>query len=192
MTSRAEKAVASALEMHAATARFCLCFAAGGSGPIAFRTSTSRFFPGYVFCRLDAGRRLPVLVVPGVVRIVGRGKIPVPVDEEELTAVEAAVASGLLMRTFPFLKAGQTVTIAEGPLRNVTGILTANRRRGSVDRFHIASAAVCRSGASTMFCAAGGGRRRLGRARAAAGVPDLASGRRNRRHPFAKILRKRR
>ncbi len=39
-------------------------------------------------------RRLPVLVIPGVVRIVGLGKIPVPVDEKEIAAVEAIVESG--------------------------------------------------------------------------------------------------
>lgn len=69
--------------------------------------------------------RLPVLVIPGVVRIVGLGKIPVPMEEEEIAAVQAVVASGLLARPFPFLKIGQTVTIAEGPLRSVTGIITA-------------------------------------------------------------------
>jgi len=40
-------------------------------------------------------------------------------------AVQTVVKSGLLMQPWPFLKVGQTVTIAEGPLRNVTGILTA-------------------------------------------------------------------
>jgi transcription antitermination factor NusG len=82
-------------------------------------------FSGNVFSRLDINRRLPVLVIPGVVRIVGVGKIAVPVDEDLISAVQGIVASGLLMRPFPFLKIGQTVTIAEGPLRNVTGILTA-------------------------------------------------------------------
>jgi transcription antitermination factor NusG len=81
-------------------------------------------FPGYVFCRLDIHRRLPALLIPGVVRIVGLGKTPIPVDDHEIAAVQAVAKSGLLAQPWPFLKAGQTVTIEEGPLRNVTGILT--------------------------------------------------------------------
>jgi hypothetical protein len=95
-------------------------------------------FPGYVFSRLDVNHRLPALLIPGVVRFVGLGKIPVPVDEEEMTAVQAIVESGLFMRPFPFLKIGQTVTIQS-------------------------SAAVSRRRAPAQFCSAGGGRRRLGR-----------------------------
>jgi transcription antitermination factor NusG len=69
-------------------------------------------------------RRLPALLIPGVVRIVGLGKIPIPVDDDEIATVQAVVKSGLLAQPWPFLKAGQMVTIEEGPLRNVTGILT--------------------------------------------------------------------
>ena len=109
----------------AASARFCPCFTAGASESDRFHDIDQPLFPGYVFARLDVNRRLPVLVIPGVVRIVGLGKIPVPVDEKEIAAVEAIVESGLLTRPFPFLNVGQPVTIEEGPLRNVTGIVTA-------------------------------------------------------------------
>jgi transcription antitermination factor NusG len=81
-------------------------------------------FPGYVFCRLDVRKRLPVLLMPGVVRIVGSGKTPVPVDEDEIASLQTVVRSGLLMQPWPFLRVGQMVTLEEGPLRNVTGILT--------------------------------------------------------------------
>src|SRR6266849_6178032 len=33
-------------------------------------------FPGYVFCRFDVERRLPVLTAPGVLSLVGFGRIP--------------------------------------------------------------------------------------------------------------------
>lgn len=42
------KLVATGLAMRA-TRRSCRCFAAGASGPIAFRTSISRFFPDMFF-----------------------------------------------------------------------------------------------------------------------------------------------
>src|SRR5579884_2916131 len=41
-------------------------------------------YPGYVFCRFDPVRRLPILTTPSVEYIVGNGKTPQPVDENEL------------------------------------------------------------------------------------------------------------
>ena len=81
-------------------------------------------FPGYVFCRLNVNNRLPVLMVPGVMHIVGIGKVPLPVEEQEIASIQAVVSSGILLQPCPFLKVGQTVRIEEGPLRNVQGILT--------------------------------------------------------------------
>ena len=81
-------------------------------------------FPGYVFCRLNVNNRLPVLIIPGVMHIVGIGKAPVSVEEAEVASIQKAVNSGLLLQPWPFLKIGQTVRIEEGPLRNVQGILT--------------------------------------------------------------------
>jgi transcription antitermination factor NusG len=117
-------AVASGLAMRGYSA-FLPLFRSRRQWSDRFQDIDPPLFPGYVFSRLDVNHRLPALLIPGVVRFVGLGKIPVPVDEEEMTAVQAIVESGLFMRPFPFLKIGQTVTIAEGPLRNVTGILTA-------------------------------------------------------------------
>ena len=46
-------------------------------------------FPGYVFCRLDITRRLPVLQTTGVTRFVGQGKTPVSVAPAEMQALIA-------------------------------------------------------------------------------------------------------
>jgi transcription antitermination factor NusG len=81
-------------------------------------------FPGYIFCQFDINHRLPLLMMPGVVRIVGLGRVPVPVEELEIAAVQAVVKSGMLLQPWPFLKVGQEVKIEEGPLRGVSGILT--------------------------------------------------------------------
>jgi transcription antitermination factor NusG len=81
------------------------------------------FFPGYVFCRLDADDRLPVLTVPGVVGIVGFGEGPTSIPEEEVERVRAMLASGVLVTPWPFLKIGQTVLIERGPLAGIEGIL---------------------------------------------------------------------
>ena len=81
------------------------------------------FFPGYVFCRLNADDRLPVLTVPGVVGIVGFGGGPTSIPEEEVERVRAMLRSGLLVTPWPFLKIGQRVLIEHGPLAGIEGIL---------------------------------------------------------------------
>jgi transcription antitermination factor NusG len=81
------------------------------------------FFPGYVFCRLNADDRLPVLTVPGVVGIVGFGGRPSSIPEEEVERVRAMLRSGILVTPWPFLKIGQRVLIERGPLAGIEGIL---------------------------------------------------------------------
>lgn len=84
-------------------------------------------FPGYVFCQFDPRNRLPVLTVPGVVHVVGAGKNPVPIDETEIAALQAAVKSGLPRQPWPFLEIGQRVRIENGPLCGIEGILLGFR-----------------------------------------------------------------
>jgi transcription antitermination factor NusG len=80
-------------------------------------------FPGYLFCRFDVhDRLLPILTTPGVVAIVGAGKTPVPVSEEEIAAVQAIVRSGLPAQPWPCLTVGSRVLIERGPLAGVEGI----------------------------------------------------------------------
>ena len=78
-------------------------------------------FPGYLFCRLDYKERLPVLKIPGVVGFVGAGKQPLPVKEEEISAVRRMVESRLPVWPCPFLYAGQRIRLKAGPLCGVEG-----------------------------------------------------------------------
>jgi transcriptional antiterminator NusG len=87
------------------------------------RTADQSLFPGYVFCRLNAQDRLPVLTVPGVVGIVGFGDGPTVIPEEEVARVRAMLNSGLVVMPWPFLKVGEMVLIERGPLAGVEGIL---------------------------------------------------------------------
>lgn len=80
-------------------------------------------FPGYLFCRLNLQNRLPVLMTPGVTQIVGYSRVPIPVDEAEINAIQAMVASGLPNQPWPFLQVGERVQIERGPLRGLEGIL---------------------------------------------------------------------
>jgi transcription antitermination factor NusG len=81
-------------------------------------------FPGYLFCRFDPQDRLPILKTPGVIQIVGYNRVPVPVDEQEIAAVQKLVASGVPNQPWPFLAVGDRVRIESGPLRGLEGILT--------------------------------------------------------------------
>ncbi|MBZ5607388.1 MAG: hypothetical protein LAP38_03955 [Acidobacteriia bacterium] len=84
-------------------------------------------FPGYVFCRLNPNDRLPVLSVPGVVGLVGFGKVPAPIPDPEIERIRRMVQSGLLVGPWPFLEVGQTVLIERGPLAGMEGILVEEK-----------------------------------------------------------------
>jgi len=86
-------------------------------------------FPGYVFCRLNPLDRLPILVTPGVIQVVGIGKKPMPIDDAEITAIRTVVQSGLPGRPWPFLQVGHRVKVERGPLSGIEGILIAFRGR---------------------------------------------------------------
>ena len=84
-------------------------------------------FPGYVFCRFDPLNRLPILSIPGVVKPVAIGRTPVPVDDSEIAAIQAAVKTRLRTSPWPYLRVGQRVRIEQGPLCGIEGILVGFR-----------------------------------------------------------------
>jgi transcription antitermination factor NusG len=84
-------------------------------------------FPGYVFCKFALWEKLPVLSTPGVAKIVGFGGTPVPVRESEIEGLRAVLSSGLALRPWPYLKAGDRVRVDRGPLRGLEGTLLAER-----------------------------------------------------------------
>jgi transcription antitermination factor NusG len=80
-------------------------------------------FPGYLFCRLNPQDRLPILKTPGVIQVVGTNRTPTAVDENEIQAIQAMVASGIPNQPWPFLTTGDRVRIESGPLSGLEGIL---------------------------------------------------------------------
>src|SRR5262245_40136986 len=85
-------------------------------------------FPGYLFSRFDVQKRLPILATPGIVSIVGFGKNFTPIEEDEIAAIQAIVASQLNAQPWPFLQVGQRVLIEHGPLAGVVGILISVKK----------------------------------------------------------------
>jgi transcription antitermination factor NusG len=86
-------------------------------------------FPGYIFCRLDPNQRLRLLTIPGVVHFVGIGKTPVPIDDIEIAALQAAMQSGLQAEPWPFLEVGQRVRLEDGPLTGIEGIFMGDAKK---------------------------------------------------------------
>lgn len=80
-------------------------------------------FSGYLFCRFDVHNRLPILKTPGVLQIVGVGKIPIPVEESEINAIQQLGRSGLPAKPWPFVQVGEVARIEYGPLRGLAGIV---------------------------------------------------------------------
>lgn len=84
-------------------------------------------FPGYLFCRFDASQRLPILIVPGVLSLVGSGKQALPIPDEEILALQSVVQSGLSYEPSGFPTTGQVVRVERGPLQGIVGIASAHK-----------------------------------------------------------------
>ena len=87
------------------------------------RTVALPLFAGYLFCSFDLADRNAVLSTRGVVRIVGVGRTPTPVDPAELDAIKAVVESGRAPAPCGYIKMGERVQIESGPLAGTKGIL---------------------------------------------------------------------
>ncbi len=87
------------------------------------KQSTTPLFPGYLFCRFDIHDKLNVLKTPGVISIVGIGKEPVPVTDEEVRNVRIMVDSGVSAYPWPYIRVGRPIAISDGPLRGLHAIV---------------------------------------------------------------------
>ena len=81
-------------------------------------------FPGYLFTTFDPVGRVAVLKTPSVIRIVGIGYTPTPIDDGEIAALQAVVNSGMRALPHPFLQVGKRVRIDGGALAGAEGIIT--------------------------------------------------------------------
>jgi transcription antitermination factor NusG len=89
-------------------------------------------FPGYVFCRWHSYGQTPLLRTPGVRTVVSFGGEIAPIPDSEIARIRRALASGLTVEPWPFLKAGQRVRIEAGPLAGVEGTLVEVRDKWRV------------------------------------------------------------
>ena len=87
-------------------------------------------FPGYVFCRFDPGERLlPILTTPSVMKIIGAGSVPIPIADEEISAIQTVIRSGLHSRSVPIVNVGCRVLVERGPLKGIEGIVISTDKK---------------------------------------------------------------
>lgn len=84
-------------------------------------------FPGYVFCEFDVTQRAPIVTIENVIRVVGFGPGPTPVDASELEQVRTAMESGMSLMPWRHFERGQLVQVQEGPLAGVKGVFIERR-----------------------------------------------------------------
>jgi len=95
------------------------------------RTKTVQIplFTGYLFVRFNSQNSYPVLSTPGVIRFVGVGNAPVPVDDSEIGALQITHKAAAHSGPCSFLVVGQQAEIRSGPLRGLTGIVVKLKNR---------------------------------------------------------------
>jgi transcription antitermination factor NusG len=88
-------------------------------------------FPGYLFCRLNASASGLIVTTPGVVKIVGNGRTPIPVEAAEMEALQLVTSSRAKVRPCAYLAAGLPIKVISGPLAGLSGMLqeSQNTRR---------------------------------------------------------------
>jgi transcription antitermination factor NusG len=88
-------------------------------------------FPGYVFCRLDWETGPKLYRIPGIIRVVGIGKTPVPIEDDEIGAIRRVTENSSEPEPCPFGVAGTPVRVVKGPLEGIEGIV-AKRLAGAI------------------------------------------------------------
>ena len=84
-------------------------------------------FPGYAFVRITLQHKLHVLKTAGVVRLVGVGGTPAPLEDREVESLRRALALGVKAAPHPYLTIGRRVRITAGPLAGREGLLVRRK-----------------------------------------------------------------
>ena len=80
-------------------------------------------FSCYCFARFAWPDRLAAQQTAGVVQIVGNGKGPEPIPDDEIDAIRMLMKSPLPYDAHPYLHEGMPVQVIRGPLEGVHGTL---------------------------------------------------------------------
>src|SRR5271157_177778 len=83
-------------------------------------------FPNYVFVRIESRERVRVLEVPGVVSLVGFGRILAPLPDFEIEALRSGLGQRKI-EPHPYLVIGERVRIKAGPMMGMEGVLVRKK-----------------------------------------------------------------
>jgi len=93
------------------------------------RTVEMPLFPGYIFARFTASRRVEVERTSGISSVVRFSDQVCPVDDQEIDAVRLLLNSGLEVQRSPFLRVGKMVSVKRGPLAGARGMVIEIKNR---------------------------------------------------------------
>ena len=86
-------------------------------------------FPCYLFLRGGLERRLDVVTAPGVLNWVAIGGRPAAIEQNEIEALQRAVANAVRMEPHEYLRTGDRVRVTSGSLAGVQGILIRKKKQ---------------------------------------------------------------
>ncbi len=97
------------------------------SSPGAFFSGTApmtkALLPGYLFCKVVEAAGAKMITTPGVIRVVGCGRSPIPIHENDLESVRRIAASDRVRYPWRYVPDRSNVTVASGILKGVRGVL---------------------------------------------------------------------
>ena len=91
------------------------------------KTISLPLFPCYLFICGGLERRSQVVTTPGVHMVLYRGDQVAMVPQDEIEAVQRALASSTGVEPHPYLKCGMRVRVIRGPIEGVQGILVRKK-----------------------------------------------------------------
>ncbi len=92
------------------------------------RTTTRKFYPGYMFVQMDLSDEAYHLVknTPKITGFLGaeKGNKPIPVPESEIAAINIQMTEGAIKpKPKVLFEEGETIRVTDGPFSNFSGIV---------------------------------------------------------------------
>jgi transcriptional antiterminator NusG len=104
-------------------------------------------FPGYVFCSMNLTHGPRLYSIPGIIRIVGTGKTPIPIEDAEIESLRSIVNHSGLVEPWPYLAPGNMIRLIAGPFVGRAGVVV---RSGSTRKLVVSLSLLQRSLAITI------------------------------------------
>jgi len=79
--------------------------------------------PGYIFCKAPPSILQFLFTIPGVLDVAGGAHSTSAISEEKISDFKRIIDAGLTVQPWPFTPSEKTVTMENGPLKGVSGVL---------------------------------------------------------------------